>query len=235
MAYTSGRLLRFAAGMVAAFLITPHTTWAADTANESDITNRMGDSAKVLNEVMSDPNKAIPKGVIERASCVVVFPSTVQVAVLVGAKHGKGFASCRTSNGWSAPAPVSISGGSWGAQLGGESIDLVIVVTDEKGKQQLESSKFDLGTETSVTAGPVGQHEMKVNADAVTYSRSRGVFAGMNLSGSSINLDQSDTQTLYGKTPSLTEILSGKVQAPSNSHAFLSTVERYAGRTKMQD
>ncbi len=208
--------------------------WAADSSSQSDVAKRMADSAKVLNEVMGNPNTAIPKGVIERAQCVAVFPSTVQVAVLVGAKHGKGVVTCRTGSGWSAPAPVTISGGSWGAQLGGESIDLVVVVTNAKGKQQLESSKFNLGTETSVTAGPVGNHDMKMNADVLTYSRSKGVFAGMNFNGSSISQDGDDTRTLYGSSPSLADILNGKVQTPGAAQPFLSTVEQYAGKEKQQ-
>ena len=127
---------------------------------------------------MTTPNKAIPEEIIKAATCVAVFPSTVQAAALVGAKHGKGVATCRTAGGWSAPAPLDISGGSWGAQLGGQEVDLVMAVTDDKGMEQLESGKFNLGTETSVTAGPIGNQDMKMNADVLTYSRARGMFAG---------------------------------------------------------
>lgn len=142
-----------------------------------------------MDEVMSTPNKAIPKGVIQRAQCVAVFPGTIQVAVLVGARHGKGFATCRTPNGRSAPAPLDVSGGSWGAQFGGQEVDLVMVVTDDKGMQQLVSGKLSLGTETSVTAGPTGNHEWKLNEDILTYARAKGAFAGFNLAGSSITED----------------------------------------------
>ena len=207
------------------------TGWAADES-QGDLAQRLNASAKVLNEVMADPQKSIPEGIIQHATCVVVFPSMVQVAILVGGQHGKGFATCRTGNGWSAPAPMDISGGSWGAQLGGEAVDLVIVVMDEKGMRQLESGKFRMGVETSVTAGPMGGHDMTVNVDAVTYARTRGVFAGMNITGSSITEDEGDARTLFGSRMRLADILTGKAQPRQTSDSFLSTVQKYAGQTK---
>jgi len=179
---------------------------------------------------MNTPNKAIPSGVMQRAVCVAVFPSTVQVAVLVGGKHGKGFATCRTGHGWSAPAPLDITGGSWGAQLGGEEVDLVMVITDEKGKEQLISGKSNLGTETSVTAGPVGNNEWKLNEDVLTYSRAKGVFAGTNLTGSSITEDQDDVRSMYGGQVSLSDILDGGKRAPPESQPLLNAIGKYAGR-----
>lgn len=223
--------------LAAAFLVAfcMSVSRAADSREQSDLSKRLAESSKVLDEVMSTPNKAIPTGVISRASCIAVFPSTVQVAVLVGGKHGKGFATCRTANGWSAPAPLDISGGSWGAQLGGQSVDLVLVVTDAKGVQQLESGKFNLGTETSVTGGPVGNEDLKMNADVLSYSRARGVFAGMNMNGSAITEDRSDTKALYGSEMPLADIFSGKVKASDTNNPFLNTVEKYAGKSKKKD
>jgi lipid-binding SYLF domain-containing protein len=209
--------------------------WAADQNDRGEVTKRLSAAAKVLDEIMSNPDKAIPEGVIKRATCVAVFPSTLQVAVLVGAKHGKGFTTCRTAQGWSAPAPISISGGSWGAQLGGEEVDLVMVITDDKGMQQLLSGKFNLGTETSITAGPTGNHDLKVNADVLSYSRSRGIFAGTNFGGSSISQDEDDTRALYGSSPSLFDILSGKVQSAGPGESFTATVTKYAGQTREKD
>jgi|SRR5579863_6585646 len=217
--------------LATAYSVVPAMGWAADES-QGDLAQRLDASANVLNEVMADPQKAIPEGIIQHATCVAVFPSTVQVAVLVGGQHGKGFATCRTRSGWSSPAPMDISGGSWGAQLGGEAIDLVIVVTDEKGMQQLESGKFRMGVETSVTAGPVGGHDMTVNTDAVTYARTRGVFAGMNITGSSITEDEGDARTLYGSPMSLAEILGGKAPRAASGETFLNTVQKYAGQTK---
>jgi lipid-binding SYLF domain-containing protein len=218
-------------GMMLLFSI--HLGWSAQS--EDEIAKRFAASAKVLDEIMATPNKSIPDGVIKRATCLAVFPGTVQVGVLVGAKHGKGFASCRTGNSWSAPAPLTISGGSWGAQLGGQAVDLVLVIVDAKGMQQLISGKFNLGTETSVTAGPVGNHEWKMNEDVLTYARARGAFAGFNLAGSSIAEDQDDTRILYGAPASLSDLLTGKAQPSSTSQAFLGTIEKYAGQIKAKD
>ena len=217
---------------VTACSILPAKELAADEG--TNLAQRLDASANVLNEIMVDRHKAIPDGIIRRATCVVVFPSTVQVAVLVGAKHGKGFATCRTGSGWSAPAPMDISGGSWGAQLGGEAIDLIILVTDAKGMEQLESGKFRMGVETSVTAGPMGGHDMTMNVDAVTYARTRGVFAGMNITGSSITEDEGDARALYGSPMSLSDILGGKAEPPDSGKILMNTVEKYAGQTKPQ-
>lgn len=217
--------------LVAAFLVAfcLSVSRAEDSDANSDLAKRLDQSSKVLDEVMATPGKTIPQGVISRAECVAVFPATVQVAILVGGKHGKGFATCRTAHGWSAPAPLDISGGSWGAQLGGQEVDLVLVVTDDKGIQQLESGKFNLGTETSVTGGPVGNEDMKMNADVLSYSRARGVFAGMNMNGSSISEDRSETRSLYGSEMPLADIFGGKVKPPMAGDAFLKIVEKYAG------
>jgi SH3 domain-containing YSC84-like protein 1 len=207
--------------------------WSADTSkDQSEISNRLAASAKVLDEVMASPKRAIPESVLQHAKCVAVFPSTVQVAVLVGAKHGKGFATCRTATGWSAPAPLDISGGSWGAQLGGQEVDLVLVVTDEKGMQELASGKFKMGIEASVAGGPVGEHAATVttNADILSYSRNRGLFAGTNLDGSAITEDQDDARHLYGSAPSLPDILAGKTQAPDAGRTFVNEVAKYAGQ-----
>lgn len=225
-----GFVLRLLAAAV--LVVVCMTISRADSNEQSDLSKRFTASSKVLDEVMSNPQKTIPAGVIARAVCVAVFPATVQVAALVGAKHGKGFATCRTSKGWSAPAPLDISGGSWGAQLGGQEVDLILVVTDNKGVQQLESGKFNLGTETSVTGGPVGKENMQMNADVLSYSRARGMFAGTNLNGSSITEDQEETRELYGSAVPLSNIFSGRVTPPATSGTFLNAVQKYAGEKK---
>lgn len=233
MKLTNRKSLRHILILSFAVLFVPSLAWGAD--DPAEINKRLAASAKVLDDVMASPNKAIPDGVIKRATCVAVFPATVQVAVLVGAKHGKGFVTCRTSGSWSAPAPLDVAGGSWGAQLGGQEVDLVLVVTNEKGLQQIVSGKTNLGTETSVTAGPVGNHEWKMNEDVLTYARARGVFAGFNLAGSAISQDEDDTRKLYGSSSSLNDILTGKTQPPEGTETFLRDVEKYAGRTKAKD
>jgi lipid-binding SYLF domain-containing protein len=218
-----------------AILLLAGMCWPAEEQNLSDIAKRIDASAKVLDEVMADPSKGVPDQLIKRAQCVAVFPSMVEVAALVGGKHGKGFISCRTSSGWSAPAPLTVTGGNWGAQFGGEQVDLVVLVMNDKGRQQLESGKFDMGVETSAVAGPVGTHHWTMNAEVVTYARSRGLFAGTNLDGSSIAQDADETRSLYGKSVSLADILSGKTKDPSIGQAFVSKVAAYAGNSRAQD
>ena len=212
--------------------------WAANPDEQhSEISKRFADSAKVLENVMASPKRAIPEGILHRAMCVAIFPSTVQVAVLVGGKHGKGFATCRTGDGWSAPAPLDISGGSWGAQLGGQEIDLVLLVTDEKGMQELASGKLKMGIEASIAGGPVGEHAATVttNADILSYSRSRGLFAGTNLNGSAITEDEGDARSLYGSPLPLTEILACKTQPPDAGRTFVNEVAKYAGQSRQKE
>ena len=221
-------------GMAILFIFLPAIAGFASAADnnkdQSEISNRLAASAKVFDEVMRSPKRAIPEGVLQHAKCVAIFPSTVQVAVLVGAKHGKGFATCRTAKGWSAPAPLDISGGSWGAQLGGQEVDLVLVVTDDKGMQELESGKFKMGIEASVAGGPVGEHAATVstNADILSYSRNRGLFAGTNLEGSAITEDEEEARSLYGSKVPLRDILAGNTQAPDADRGFVSEVAKYA-------
>src|SRR5262249_17874982 len=197
---------------------------------KSEIDKRIANSASVLNEIMATPDKAIPDKVMNDAQCLAVIPSMVKVAIGIGGNHGKGIATCRTASGtWSAPSPITITGGSWGLQLGGQAIDLVMVVTNNQGMQHLLSSKFKLGVDASAAAGPVGRDtgadtDWKMKAEVLTYSRARGIFAGIDLNGSAVTQDKDETQILYGKMIPFSEILSGKVAPPASSTAFLSTV-----------
>jgi SH3 domain-containing YSC84-like protein 1 len=211
-------------------------SWAADK-DQSDIAKRIDESAKVLNEIMATPDKAIPDKVMSSAKCIAVIPSMVKIAIGFGGNHGKGVASCRTESGWSAPAPITITGGSWGLQLGGQAIDLVMIVTNDQGMQHLLSSKFKLGADASAAAGPVGRDaaadtDIKMNAEVLTYSRARGLFAGIDLSGSAITQDKDETRVLYGSFVPFTEILSGKVRPPAISEPFLAAVRKYSGQSK---
>ena len=189
-------------------------SWGADK-DESDVAKRIDASAKVLNEIMATPDKAIPDKVMRDAKCIAVIPSMVKIAVGFGGNHGKGVATCRTAAGWSAPAPITITGGSWGLQLGGQAIDLVMIVTNDQGMQHLLSSKFKLGADASAAAGPVGRDaaadtDIKMRAEVLTYSRARGLFAGIDLSGSSLTQDKDETHLLYGKFVPFSDILAGK-------------------------
>lgn len=211
-------------------------SWAADK-DQSDIAKRIDESAKVLNEVMATPDKAIPDKVMARAKCIAVIPSMVKIAIGFGGNHGKGVATCRTENGWSAPAPITITGGSWGLQLGGQAIDLVMIVTNDAGMQHMLSSKFKLGADASAAAGPVGRDaaadtDIKMNAEVLTYSRARGLFAGIDLSGAAITQDKDETRLLYGSFMPFSEILNGKVRPPAVSRPFLAAVEKYSGETR---
>jgi lipid-binding SYLF domain-containing protein len=202
-----------------------------------DIVKRLDTSANVLNEIMGTPDKGIPTKILSDAKCVIVIPSMINIAVGFGGRHGKGVATCRTTNsarnGWSAPAPVSITGGSWGLQLGGQAIDLVMLVMNQKGMDNLLTSKFKIGAEASGAAGPVGREvegdtDWKLKAEILTYSRARGLFAGIDLNGASIKQDRDETAVLYGKIIPFQFILSGKTAPTSGSKIFLATVKKYA-------
>ena len=136
-------------------LVFASLTWAADDKDEADINKRIDNAANVLTEIMATPDKAIPDSIMSDARCLAVVPSMIKIAIGIGGNHGKGVATCRTPNGWSAPAPITITGGSWGLQLGGQAVDLVMVVTNDQGMQHLLSSKFKLGADASAAAGPV--------------------------------------------------------------------------------
>lgn len=212
------------------------TSAADDTdKDKSDIDKRIDASAKVLNEIMATPDKAIPDKVMSDAKCIAVIPSMVKIAVGFGGNHGKGVATCRTAHGWSAPAPVTITGGSWGLQLGGEAVDIVMIVTNDEGMQRLLSSKFKIGADASAAAGPVGRTagadtDWKMKAEVLTYSRARGVFAGIDLNGSALTQDKDETRLLYGQSETFDSILNGKVTPPASSAPFLTAVRKYASQ-----
>jgi lipid-binding SYLF domain-containing protein len=222
----------------AAFLVLTSMAWSGDDKDRSDIEKRLDVSAKVLNEIMATPDKAIPDKVMSDAKCIAVIPSMVKVAVVFGANHGKGVATCRTESGhWSAPAPITITGGSWGLQLGGQAVDLVLVVTNDDGMQHLLSAKFKLGADASAAAGPVGRDtgadtDWKMRAEVLTYSRARGIFAGIDLTGAAITQDKDETRILYGRFVPFTEILSGKVRPKEASEPFLAAVRKYSSQAR---
>jgi len=224
----------------AVMLILASLAWSADDKDKdkSEIDKRIANSASVLNEIMGTPDKAIPDKVMSDAECLAVIPSMVKISVGFGGNHGKGVATCKTANGtWSAPAPITITGGSWGLQLGGQAIDIVMVVTNEKGMQHLLSSKFKIGVDASEAAGPVGRDagadtDWKMKAEVLTYSRARGIFAGIDLNGSAVTQDKDETRVLYGEFVPFTDIFAGKVSASESSAVFLSTVKKYSGQAR---
>jgi len=192
---------------------------------------RLDDSAKILNELLGAPDNGIPDDVYKNAKCVAVVPSMVKGGFVFGAEHGRGVATCRTADGWSAPAPFVITGGSWGAQIGAQAVDLVMLVMNDKGMQDLLSSKFKLGANGSVAAGPVGRDasastDWKMKAEVLTYSRTRGLFAGLTLDGAVIKQDDDSTRGLFGQQIAFRQILMGKVPPPAGAETFLATVRR---------
>jgi lipid-binding SYLF domain-containing protein len=229
---------RFLAVLAAAVVLMAGMAWSADDKDQSDIDKRLEASANVLNEVMGIPDKAIPDKVMKDAKCIAVIPSMVKIAIGFGGSHGKGVATCRTESGaWSAPAPITITGGSWGLQLGGQAVDLVMVVTNDQGMQHLLQSKFKLGAEASAAAGPVGRDagadtDWKLKAEVLTYSRARGIFAGIDLNGASITQDKDETRVLYGSFKPFSEILGGKVRPRAESDPFLAAVSKYSGQAR---
>jgi lipid-binding SYLF domain-containing protein len=190
-----------------------------------DAVDRLESSGKVLTEIMATPDKGIPEEVLDDAKCIVVVPHLIKGGFIIGAKHGRGVASCRTAKGWSAPAFISVGGGSWGLQIGAEGVDLVMLVMNEKGLQHLLSSKFQISGEGSAAAGPVGRHasagtDWKLNTEMLTYSRSKGAFAGLTLEGAVVQQDDDSTQAIYGRDISFRKILMGEVPTPESAAPF---------------
>ncbi len=201
--------------------------WAG--SNREDTVDRMQKSVEVLQSIMSAPDKGIPEEVLNGAKCIVIVPDLIKGGFVFGAKHGRGVASCRTPEGWSAPAFISVGGGSWGLQIGIEDIDLVMLVMNDRGLQHLLSSKFELTGEGSVAAGPVGRHtsagtDILMNTEVLTYSRSRGVFAGLTLEGAVVEQDNDSTHAIYGHHMMFRNILSGKASTPASGDAFVKAV-----------
>ncbi len=201
----------------------------SDSAERDKVLARLDDSSKILNELLAAPDKGIPQEVFENAKCVAVVPSMVKGGFVFGAEYGRGVATCRTARGWSAPAPFLVTGGSWGLQIGGQAVDLVMLIMNQQGMNDLLSSKFKLGANGSVAAGPVGREaaastDWKLKSEVLTYSRARGLFAGLTLNGAVIKQDDDATRALYGRTVGFRPVLTGQVKPPAAAEHFLATV-----------
>ena len=208
------------------------STMAVAAEEPSEQVKRMDAAATVLDEIMGTPDKGIPEELLDSAKCVAVIPSMVKIGFVFGGRHGRGIATCRTATGWSAPAPFTVTGGSWGLQIGGEAVDVVMLVMNDQGMEKMLSSKFKVGADASAAAGPVGRHvegttDWKMRAEVLTYSRARGAFAGVTVNGASITQDKDGTRILYGRMVPSAQILKGQVKAPEGSHNFLATVRKY--------
>jgi lipid-binding SYLF domain-containing protein len=201
--------------------------WAGTSREATD--DRMNHAGAVLHEIMSAPDKGIPEEVLEHAKCIAVVPHMLKGGFIFGAENGRGVVTCRNDNGWSAPSFFAITGGSWGLQIGAEGVDLVLIIQNERGMQHLMSSKFQIGADASAAAGPVGRHasadtDWKLDAEILTYSRARGAFAGLTLTGAAIRHDDDSTKAIYGHNYSTRRILSGRIAVPDSAHVFLDAV-----------
>ena len=200
---------------------------------ESKAADRVQTAADVLNQIESAPDSGIPRGILGKAECVAVVPSMLNGGFIVGAKYGRGLASCRTPKGWSAPAFFMTTGGSVGFQIGGQAVDLVMLVMNNDGMQHLLSSKFSLGADASVAAGPVGRAaagdtDWKMRAQVLTYYRDRGVFAGVSLNGAVIKQDKDSTREFYGHMVTFRAALTGEIDPPPAANPFLTTLANWA-------
>jgi len=194
--------------------------------------SRIDESATVLNEIHAAPDKDIPQELWDRATCVIVIPSVKKAAFIFGGEYGKGLMSCRKAGVWSAPVFMQLQKGSWGLQIGAQSIDLVLLVNNERGMKKLLGNKVTLGAEASVAAGPVGRDaraatDAQMNSEILSYSRAQGLFAGINLSGGVLKADNDDNRELYGKKVSAADVLTGGTfTAPAAVQAFMKALVR---------
>ncbi len=208
------------------------STLPAMAADKAKLDERLTSAQAVLNEVMAAPDKSIPNSILSNAECVVVIPGFKKGAFVVGAQYGQGAATCRTGHGWSAPVFVQLTGGSFGFQAGGQSTDLVLVAMNQGGLQHMLTNKFKIGADAAASAGPVGRNaqagtDWKLNAEFLTYSRSKGLFLGINLDGTVLSQNQDDTREFYGAAIPFKAILDGETPAPPDARPFVGTVARY--------
>jgi len=233
--------MRLKTGMLAMLAATLLANTMAVAAEEpSEQVKRMDASAMVLDEIMGTPDKGIPVELLDSAKCVAVIPSMVKIGFVFGGRHGRGLATCRTKSGWSAPAPFTVTGGSWGLQIGGEAVDVVMLVMNDNGMEKMLSSKFKIGADASAAAGPVGRHvagetDWKMRAEVLTYSRARGAFAGVTVNGASITQDKDGTRILYGRMIPSAQILKGQVKSPEGSRKFMTTVKKYGTESSVAE
>jgi lipid-binding SYLF domain-containing protein len=226
------RLKRIGISCVSVGILSAGLLYASESA-----ATRLKTSAEVLTEVMAAPDKGIPQELLENSECVVIVPGMKKGAFIVGGNYGRGFMLCRqpSGTGWSAPAGVKVEGGSVGFQIGGSETDVIMLVMNKRGAEKLLSSKFTLGADASVAAGPVGRTssadtDLKMTAEILTYSRSRGVFAGVSLDGATLRPDDDSNAELYHTKRTNKEIVMGKTEAPAAASQLIVELNRYSAR-----
>lgn len=226
--------------LIALLILVVFGSMAFAASAREEATERLQKATDVLHQLTDAPDKGIPEEVLAGAKCIVIVPHLVKGGFIVGGKHGKGVASCRTNSGWSAPAFITVGGGSWGLQIGVEGVDLVMLVMNDKGLEHLLSSKFELSGEGSAAAGPVGRHasagtDWKLNAEVLTYSRSKGAFAGLTLEGAVVEKDEDSTLAVYGADATYRSILMGNVPTPAAAQAFVDTISSVMGGARRHE
>jgi SH3 domain-containing YSC84-like protein 1 len=218
--------------LIATTLVLLVTLTAVASDREDDV-NRTGKATQVFKDIMNAPDRGIPQGLLESAKCIAIIPGDVKFAFIFGGNYGRGLATCRTGHGWSAPMFLAIDGGSVGYQIGGSSTDIVLLFMNDRALQSLLSDKFKLGADASVAAGPVGRNasagtDLKLSAEILSYSRSKGVFVGVSLNGAVVQADKSGDVAMYGNDVNRHEILDGKVAVPESARALLEEIGGYA-------
>jgi lipid-binding SYLF domain-containing protein len=212
------------------------TARAADDQRKLD--GRLDAARAAIDSIMSVPDKAVPDGIARHAKCIAVVPGVVKGAFIVGAEYGQGVVTCRTARGWSGPVFIRLAGGSFGFQIGGQGTDLVLVATNDKGFQDLLHDRFKIGADASAAAGPVGRDaqastDISMRAEMLTWSRSRGIFAGIDLNGTTVSQNVSDTDEIYGAHHRFDDVLRGEVPPPAQAEGFLHAVRQYFGEAEM--
>ena len=209
----------------------------ARTTGDDDTSKRLNDAADVLSEVMAAPDKGIPQDLLDKAACAVIVPNVKKGAFIVGAKYGRGFIVCRKKSGrdWSAPGAVKVEGGSVGFQIGGSETDVIMLVMNERAIDKLLSSKFTIGADASVAAGPVGRSssaatDVQLHAELLTYSRSRGLFAGVSLEGATMRPDDDANKDMYGRPMSNRDVVLGNVPVPATAARLIAELNRHSNR-----
>lgn len=205
---------------------------ALAASSKNDLQDRLEAAKTVLDQVMAAQDKSIPMNILEQAYCVGVVPGLIKGAFVFGAQYGQGVVTCRTGHGWSGPVFIRMAGGSWGLQIGGQSTDLVLIAVNDHGFQDLLKNKFKIGGDAAASAGPVGRNtqastDWKMNAELLTYSRSKGLFAGIDLDGTVVSQNTEDTEIYYGHAHSFDAILKGTIPPPDGSVEFVKDVAHY--------
>ena len=205
---------------------------AVAATGKGTLDDRLESSRVIINEIMKTPDQGIPSAIMKQATCVAVVPGLKKAAFIVGGDYGQGVVTCRTGHGWSAPAFIRMAGGSFGLQIGGQDTDLVLVAVNDRGMQDLLSSKFKIGADAAAAAGPVGRNtqastNLTLKSELLTYSRTRGLFAGIDLDGTVVSQNTDDTNTYYGAPHTFEQILKGNVLPPDSSKPFVRTVAMY--------